>query len=73
MVIILALCIPVTAMVTGFFVLKGVQLGLEIQKPKETPVKEIMEVVEKPQQQPETKPIQIDEILNEWLNGGEKD
>lgn len=71
MVIILALCIPVTAMVTGFFVLKGVRLGLDLT-PKEQPIKEVIKEVEKPQQ-PATKPIQIDEILNEWLNGGEKD
>lgn len=71
--IILAMCIPVTAIVTGFFTLKALQLGLrwkmEIKQEKpptmETPkipnpIAPIMEA----KQEKETA-----SVFNEWLNG----
>lgn len=74
MVIILALSIPVTAIVTGFFVLKAVQLGLkwQIQTTKqEAPTLEIpnpiAEVVTGYQQKQVEK--EQESILHEWLNG----
>jgi hypothetical protein len=70
LVIILALCIPVTALVTGFFTLKGVHLGLKWQyeikheeKPSmviPNPVEPILEARQKERQE---------NLLNEWLNG----
>jgi hypothetical protein len=74
MTIILALCIPVTAIVTGFFVLKAVQLGLrwQIQTAKqEQPSMEIQNpiqlIVEERQQEKQEK--EQANILYEWLNG----
>lgn len=71
MVILFALCIPVTAIiVTGLFVLKAVQLGLrwQIQTAKnEQPTLEIKNpiqpIVEAKQEKDQAN------ILNEWLNG----
>lgn len=73
MVIIIALLIPVVAIATGFFTLKGVQLGLRwqmevkheqmptMETPKvPNPIANIMESKQSKEQ---------DNILFEWLNG----
>jgi hypothetical protein len=76
--IILALCIPVTAIVTGFLTFKAVQLGLrwqietkQQQEPTMTvnpiaPIIEAKQEKEMIQQEKETT-----SILQEWLNGEE--
>lgn len=76
--IILALCIPVTAIVTGFLTFKAVQLGLkwQIETKKEqlptlkvnpiAPIIEAKQEKEAVQQEKETT-----SILQEWLNGEE--
>ena len=71
MVIILALCIPITAILVGYFTLKAVQLGLRWQI--ETKQQQ-MPTMEKPTINPfesrPKQPVTIDEnILAEWLNG----
>lgn len=63
--LILALCIPVTAYVTGFFVIKGVKVGMGLEEP-ETVYKE----QEKPKEEQENP---IPAIFNEWLNGKGKE
>jgi hypothetical protein len=74
MTIILALCIPLTAFVVGFLVLKSVQLGLrwQIQTSKqEQPTLEIQNpmqpIIEARQQEKQEK--EQANILYEWLNG----
>lgn len=77
MVIILALCIPLTAVVVGFFVLKSVQLGLRWQiqtthqKPPElhipNPIQPIVEAKQEKQAVKEEKEFQS--LLDEWVNG----
>lgn len=70
MTIILSLCIPLTAFVVGFLVLKSVQLGLrwQIQTAKqEQPAMEIKNPIQSildSRQEKET-----EDILSEWLNG----
>jgi len=68
MVIILALCIPLSFIAGGFVAYKGVQLGLRWQTEKEpTMPNPISEMVHKKQnKKAET---EQDNILNEWLNG----
>lgn len=76
MTIILALCIPLTAFVVGFLVLKSVQLGLkwQIQTSKEeqpslevNPIKPIVEAKQAgKQEQQNTEQVSI---LSEWLYG----
>ncbi|MFC5775153.1 hypothetical protein [Ectobacillus antri] len=75
MVITLALLIPVTALVTGYFTLKAVQLGLRWQievrseqpPSMETPVTQVQRVVQERQEFKDTQE-QI-AVMNEWLNG----
>jgi hypothetical protein len=71
--IILALCIPITAIVVGYFTLKAVQLGLRWQietKQQQLPT------MDKPNINPfESKPkvMQMDDsLLDEWINGPKK-
>lgn len=70
---ILALCIPLTALVVGYFTLKAVQLGLRWQietKQQQLPT------MDKPVINPfESKPKEVeidDNILDEWINGPKK-
>jgi hypothetical protein len=77
MTIILSLCIPLTAVVVGFLVLKAVQLGLkwQIQTTKqEIPTLEIKNpiqpIVEQKQAVKQEKAMQ--NILDEWVNGPEE-
>jgi hypothetical protein len=71
-VIILALCIPITAIVVGYFTLKAVQLGLRWQietKQQQLPT------MDKPISPFESKPQPIvmdDSLLDEWVNGPKK-
>lgn len=70
MTIILALCIPVTSLVTGFFVLKAVQLGLRWQiqtKQEQQPTMEIKNPITPVLHQRQEK--EQTNILAEWLNG----
>lgn len=75
MIIILALCIPVTAIVTGFLTFKAVQLGLRWQievKQEEKPTMEkipnpISEIVQNTHTYKQEK--ESASIFNEWLNG----
>jgi hypothetical protein len=74
MVIILALCIPLTAVVVGFLVLKSVQLGLrwQLQTTKqEPPTLEIKNPISEIVQNTHTHKQEKEQsnILNEWLNG----
>lgn len=71
--IILALCIPVTALVTGFFTLKALQLGLrwQMEAKKEQPPTMITPKIPNPiapfveaRQEKETA-----SLFNEWVNG----
>lgn len=72
MIMILALCIPVTALVTGYFTLKGVHMCLKWQyelKHEEKPVMDVSEPIAnlfKTNEKPKTETANI---LNEWLNG----
>ena len=69
MVIILAVCIPVTALVTGLFTLKGVHMGLKWQYELKHDEKPQMEI--KPPLS-DTKPQEVEltpNILSEWMNG----
>lgn len=76
--IILALCIPVTAIVTGFLTFKALQLGLRwnIELKKEqtptlevNPIKPIIEAKKEKEVFEQEK--QTNSILHEWLNGEE--
>jgi len=73
LVIILALCIPVTAIVTGFLTFKAVQLGLRWQietKQEQMPTMETPKIpnpfagVTEARQEKEQA-----SIFNEWMNG----
>lgn len=74
----LILCIPLTAIVVGFLVLKSVQLGLrwqietkqEQQPTLKTPIQPIIEKVE--QKQAEKQEKEVSSIYNEWVNGVEE-
>jgi hypothetical protein len=76
--ILLVLCIPVIAIVTGFLVFKSVQLGLrwQIETKKEqeptlnSPIQPIVEKVE--QKQAEKQENETASIFNEWVNGPEE-
>jgi hypothetical protein len=80
MVILIALCIPLTAVVVGFLVLKSVQLGLRWQiqttqqKPPElklpNPIQPIIEAKQEKQAVQQEK--QLQNILDEWVNGAEE-
>lgn len=80
MVIILALCIPITAIVMGFFTLKGVQLGLrwqvEMKEEKQpsfdvpNPVAPIVEMKQNRDIRQQEK--EIDSVFHEWVNGAEE-
>lgn len=73
MVTLLILCIPLTAAVVGFFVLKAVQLGLrwQIQTMKqETPTMEIPNPIQPIVEAKEQK--KQENIFNEWFNGAEE-
>ena len=77
MIIILAICIPVTVIVTGFLVLKSVQLGLRWQiqttqlKPPEmnisNPIQPIVDAIQVKQQEKQVE--HANSILDEYLNG----
>lgn len=70
--VIAIICIPITAMVVGFLVLKSVQMGLrwqlqmqQNQEPTmENPVKEVIE-----NKQTEQINTQAANIVDEWVNG----
>jgi hypothetical protein len=78
MTITLIICIPITALVVGFLVLKSVHLGLKWQfqakqeQPPtlDSPLQPILDKVEHKQQakQAET----IESVFNEWVNGAEE-
>jgi hypothetical protein len=74
--IILAICIPLTAVVVGFLVLKSVQLGLKWQmetKQEQLPTMEvnpIAPIIEAKQEKEAMKQEkETNSILHEWLNG----
>jgi hypothetical protein len=77
MVILLALCIPLTAVVVGFLTLKSVQLGLRWQiqttqhKPPElkipNPIAPIIEAKQTKEVQQQEKDMQT--LMDEWMNG----
>jgi hypothetical protein len=78
MVILLTICIPVTALVTGFFVLKAVQLGLRWQievrseqppSMESNPVAPIVKHVQERQYQQQVK--EEASMYQEWLHGEE--
>jgi len=72
MTIILSLCIPLTAFVVGFLVLKSVQLGLrwQIQTAKqeqptmEAPLQAVAESIVESRQDKG-----ITDLMDEWVNG----
>jgi hypothetical protein len=72
MTIILALCIPITAIVVGYFTLKGVQLGLRWKIQTE---QQQLPTMDKPvlnpfgPKQPLNGDILNESVLQEWLNG----
>jgi hypothetical protein len=73
--LLLVLCIPVTAIITGFLVFKSVQLGLrwqietkqELQPTLNSPIQPIIEKVE--QKQAEKQENETASIFNEWVHG----
>lgn len=77
--IILALCIPITCLVMGFFMLQGIKLGLKINKPEANNLHinnqpHVPEGEEVKYQSVEDKPTDKQqapphEIINEWLYG----
>jgi hypothetical protein len=70
-VIILILCIPLTAIVTGYFTLKAVQLGLRWQietKQQQLPTMD-KPVVNPFESKPKIPDINDPNILDEWLHG----
>ncbi|WP_203289843.1 hypothetical protein [Metabacillus sp. cB07] len=80
--ILIAIIIPVTAFVTGYFTLKGVQLGLNNPSNIQPSDKELtVENYHEPHDE-EVNPIQAifqdkpkeeqDNIINEWFHGVEK-
>lgn len=74
MTIALILCIPITALVVGFLVLKSVQLGLRWQiqttqqKPPEMDLPNPIQPMVEARQTKQAEKEQAN-ILNEWLNG----
>ncbi|MEN2765769.1 hypothetical protein [Ornithinibacillus xuwenensis] len=66
--LILAICVPVTAFVTGYFTLKGVKVGLGTEEPKIIH-KEADEEEEQEEPQENT---ELASMLSEWINGAEK-
>jgi hypothetical protein len=74
----LIICIPITALVVGFLVLKSVHLGLKWQfqaKQEQPPTFDspIQPIIDKMEQKQQVK--QVDEqasILHEYLNGAEE-
>lgn len=76
MTILLIICIPVSIALTGFIVLKSVQLGLRWQ----------MQTIQKQEPSMQTNPIQpiietkqtekqeqyVNQVLDEWLNGSKE-
>lgn len=77
MTIALIICLPITALVVGFLVLKATQLGLRWQvevKREQTPTMEsvnpIKPVVDAVERKQEIKAMQVQQnVLDEWLNG----
>ncbi len=74
MTIILVLCIPLTAFVVGFLVLKSVQLGLRWQMQtakQEQPTLEVKNPIQPIIEQKQTEKQEQEQanILAEWLNG----
>lgn len=70
MTIALIICIPVTALATGFLVLKSVQLGLRWQlqvQAKQEPTMEVNNPIEPIMQKQEEN--RMVNILDEYLNG----
>jgi hypothetical protein len=78
MTIILVLCIPITALVVGFLVLKSVQLGLrwQLQTKQEQPPtldSPIQPIIDKMEQKQQVKQAEASEsVFNEWMNGAEE-
>lgn len=73
---ILILCIPITAFITGYFTLKAYRLGITHNynlKHDTEPVKEdsLTESIFNFKSK-ENKPQDTTQIINEWLNGEEK-
>ncbi|MFF2156065.1 hypothetical protein ACFVVQ_12185 [Paenibacillus chitinolyticus] len=71
--VIVSICIPVTALVMGFFVLKAVQLGLrwqvEVKEGKEPTMDPVKVEMPKPFE-PKQPPVEMtSEVMDEWLNG----
>lgn len=77
MTITLIICIPITAIVVGFLVLKSVQLGLRWQiqttqqKPPEMETPSLIQPIIKATEVKQSKEAEKEQanILNEWLNG----
>lgn len=72
----LIICIPITALVVGFLVLKSVNLGLkwqmQVKENKEPELKSVFTpVVEAVQtQKAENQTNAAKQIMDEWINGG---
>jgi hypothetical protein len=75
MTITLIICIPITALVVGFLVLKSVQLGLrwQLQTKQEQPPtfdSPIQPIIDKVEQKQQVKQAEASEsVFNEWMNG----
>jgi hypothetical protein len=76
---ILIICIPITALVVGFLVLKSVHLGLKWQfqakqeQPPtlDSPIQPILDRVESKQQAKQVD--EVKSVYNEWMNGAEEE
>jgi hypothetical protein len=74
----LIICIPITALVVGFLVLKSVHLGLKWQfqaKQEQPPTLDspIQPILDKVEQKQQAKQAEVSEsVFNEWVNGAEE-
>lgn len=69
-IILIALCIPLTAFVVGVLVLKALQLGLKWQiqtEKKEEPTMEIKNPIQPIFEAKQTR--EVENIMDEWFNG----
>lgn len=77
--IILAICIPLTGVITGYFTLKAVQMGLRWQveiKKEQKPTMEKQDINPFERQAPapqQSNEIDANNILYEWINGAKEE
>lgn len=74
----LIICIPITALVVGFLVLKSVHIGLKWQfqaKQEQPPTLDspLQPILDKVEQKQQVKQVEeVKSVFNEWVNGPEE-